>query len=206
MNYQDRLRAQLVRYKFRSLGIFAGPKPHHLPPESVRLNILAPYRGRFWEEFDRAAAREGSALQLASDFASLGSSQALAFNLFYPLVLDRSWAEAFVENILEKKQDPVACAFEYGGERTSFSIRLDDGARLRLEARLGELTFGTAGDGSHLVFPRTNLSLAQRVPSGAPVVHLEELCERVKPLLRGRNEALKAHYRELATKYLVQDF
>jgi len=206
MNYQDRLRAQLVKYKFRALEVLDGPKPHVLPEDKVRLNILPALRERFWAEFDHAAAREGSTLALAADFASVGSAQALAFNLFYPLVFDRSWAESFVETFLGAKAAPTALAFEYGRERTSFSIRLENGERLRLEARLGELTFGGPFDGIHMVFPRANLSLAQRVPSGAKVLHLEELCERVRPLLRGRDEALKAHYRQLAAKYLVQDY
>lgn len=206
MNYQERLRAQLVKYKFRALGVLDGPKPHVLPAEQVRLNILAPYRERFWAEFDRAASREGSGLALASDFTSLASQQAFAFNVFYPLVVDRSWAESFAEGLLGLKGAPVDCAFEYGGERTSFSMRLDSGAHVRLEARLGELTFGAVADQPHLVFPRANLSLAQRVPDGARVLHLEELCERARPLLRGRSEALKEHYRQIATKYVVPEF
>jgi hypothetical protein len=206
MNYQDRLRAQLVKYKFRALEVLDGPKPHVLPADKLRLNILPAYRERFWAEFDRAAGREGSALTLAADFASLGSPQAFTFNLFYPLVADRSWAETFVETFLGTRAAPIALAFEYGGERTSFAIRLDDGGRLSVDARLGELTFGVLQEKPNLVFPRGNLSLVQRVPAGARVLHLEELCERIKPLLRGRDEALKAHYRQLATKYLVQDF
>src|SRR2546428_3812697 len=35
------------------------------------------------------------------------------------------------------------------------------------------------------------------------VLYLEELVERLKPLLRGRDEALKAHYREFEEKYLA---
>lgn len=206
MNYQDRLRAQLVKYKFRALEVLDGPKPHVLPADKTRLNILAPYRERFWTEFDRAAGREGSSLALAADFASLGCQQAFVFNLFYPLVIERSWAEAFAETLLGLKRAPVDCAFEYGGERTSFSMRLEDGQRVRVEARLGELTFGALPETPHLVFPRANLSLAQRAPATAQVLHLEALCERVRPLLRGRGEVLKEHYRQLATKYLVQDF
>ena len=206
MNYQDRLRAQLVKYKFRALGVLDGPKPHLLPADKARLNIVPPYRDRFWTEFDRASGREGSRLELAPDFASLSSHQAFVFNLLYPLVIDRSWAEAFAETLLDLKRAPVDCAFEYGGERTSFSMRLDDGERVRLEARLGELTFG-ALQGSHfLIFPRGNLSLAQRVPPGARVLHFEDLCERARPMLRGRGEALKEHHRQLATKYLVQEY
>ena len=35
------------------------------------------------------------------------------------------------------------------------------------------------------------------------VLHLEDLVEKLKPLLRGRDEALKAHYREFEEKYLA---
>jgi hypothetical protein len=34
------------------------------------------------------------------------------------------------------------------------------------------------------------------------VLYLEELVGKLKPLLRGRDEALKAHYREFEEKYL----
>jgi len=65
MKYQDRLRSHLVKYKFRVLrvlesGALKGPRtgalaerPHILPAGHERLNVLAPYRERFWAEFER---------------------------------------------------------------------------------------------------------------------------------------------------------
>ena len=35
------------------------------------------------------------------------------------------------------------------------------------------------------------------------LLYLEELVEKLKPLLRGRDETLKAHYREFEEKYLA---
>ena len=34
-------------------------------------------------------------------------------------------------------------------------------------------------------------------------LYLEEVVEKVKPLLRGKDEALKRHYREFEEKYLI---
>ena len=273
MNYQDRLRAHLVKYKFRSLGVLAsgawkGPRtgavaahPHILPAGEARLNILAPYRERFWQEFERGERRP-----LHRDFAHLNSSQAMCFNLFYPLVADRAWASAFVQNVLGVKGTPRTLAFEYvedPQESTHFDffVQLDSAEKLYFETKLAEIGFGTAeldarsrerlmrlyaprlaglvdpkwlepdaffrryqllrnlayldqpGNLLYLVLPRANESLAQalrilpEITAGAlqervRVLYLEDALERVKPLLRGRGEALKNHYREFREKYL----
>lgn len=277
MNYQERLRAHLVKYKFRVLGVLAsaawkGPRtgavaehPHILPPEHLRLNVLAPFRERFWAEFDRGEQRP-----LHRDFAHLNSSQAMCFNLFYPLVADRAWAGAFVQGVLGIKDPPRAMAFEYvdDPEETThfdFFMRLDSGsnggARIYFETRLAELGFGTIDllprertallqryaprlsglvDAKwlepdaffrryqllrnlaclaeprsllYLVVPRANESLAQalrilpEVTAGAleqrvRILYLEDALDRMKPLLRGRDETLKSHYREFRDKYI----
>jgi hypothetical protein len=274
MNYQDRLRSHLVKYKFRVLGVLAngawkGPRtgalaqqPHILPPEHARLNILAPYRERFWEEFDGGERRP-----LHRDFAHLNSSQAMCFNLFYPLVAERDWAAAFVQGVLGVKGTPRSLAFEYvadpeEGTHFDFFVQLDSGQKIYFETKLAELGFGTVdlpprerqkllerhaprlaglveakwleadaffrryhllrnlaylgepGNLLVLVVPRANESLAQalrilpEITAGAlesrvRVLHLEDALERVKPLLRGRSDALKDHYREFREKYLA---
>ena len=274
MNYQERLRSHLVKYKFRVLGVLAngawkGPRtgavaeqPHVLPAEHARLNILAAYRSRFWSDFDRG---EGRALH--RDFAHLNSSQAMCFNLFYPLVADRAWAATFFQGVLGIKDAPRALAFEYvvdPEENTHFDFfaQLDSGAKIYFETRLAELGFGTVdlpprerekllaryaprlsglvdarwlepdaffrryqllrnlayldqpGSLLYLVVPRANASLQQalqilpEITAGAlqdrvRVLHLEDALERVKPLLRGRDDALKSHYREFRDKYLA---
>jgi len=273
MNYQERLRAHLVKYKFRVLGVLASGSwkgartgavaehPHILPAEHARLNILAPYRERFWSEFDRGERRP-----LHRDFAHLNSSQAMCFNLFYPLVADPAWAGAFVQGVLGIKDRPRTLAFEYvedPEESTHFDffMQLESGARVYFETKLAELGFGTIdllprertallqrylprlsglidakwlgpdaffrryqllrnlaylgqpASVLYLVVPRANESLAQalrilpEITAGAlqervRILYLEDALERLKPLLRGRDEALKNHYREFRDKYI----
>ena len=126
MSYEERLRAHLAKYKFRVLRVLesgavkgartgvVAKRPYILPAEAIELNILAPFRERFWAEFAGAGGTEARKLELQRDFAHLTSSQALCFNLFYPLVADRSWAETFVQGVLGlKKATPKRLAFEY---------------------------------------------------------------------------------------------
>lgn len=273
MNYQERLRSHLVKYKFRVLGVLGNgawkgartgtvaEHPHILPAEHLRLNILAPYRDRFWAEFDGGERRP-----LHRDFAHLNSSQAMCFNLFYPLVADRAWAAAFFQGVLGIQEAPRALAFEYvedPEEHTHFDFfaELESGSRVYFEARLSELGFGTvdllprersqllqryaprlAGrvdarwlepdaffrryqllrslayldrpdNVLYLVVPRDNRPLQQaleilpQITAGplqdrVRVLYLEEALERVRPLLRGRDDALKNHYREFREKYV----
>jgi hypothetical protein len=274
MKYQDRLRSHLVKYKFRVLGVLAngawkGPRtgalaeqPHILPAEHARLNILAPYRDRFWQEFDAGERRP-----LQRDFAHLTSAQAMCFNLFYPLLAERDWAAAFVQGVLGMKGAPRSLAFEYvedpeEGTHFDFFAQLDSGQKIYFEARLAELGFGSldlaprergklleryaprlaglvdakwlepeaffrryqllrnlsylsqADSLLYLVLPKANESLQQALrilpeiiagplESRVRVLHLEEAQERLKPLLRGRSDALKNHYREFRDKYLA---
>jgi len=156
MKYQDRLRSHLVKYKFRVMrvlesGALKGPRtgalaerPHVLPAGQERLNVLAPYRERFWTEFERGEGRA-----LAPDFAHLNSSQALGFNLFYPLVVDKAWAGAVLQELIGLKEAKVrVAAFEYTGDayegtRFDFFAELESGERLYFEPRLAEIGFRT---------------------------------------------------------------
>jgi hypothetical protein len=173
-----------VKYKFRILGVLTsgalkGPRtgtlaerPHVLPAGKERLNILAPYRDRFWAEFDRGEGRA-----LARDFAHLNASQAMGFNLFYPLVADASWANAVVQEVLGLKEALVRGAgFEYvtdphEGSHFDFFAELASGARLYFEPRLAEIGFRTLD-----VPPRERDRLLQRyVPRLAGLVEPEWL-------------------------------
>src|SRR5690242_9119482 len=92
MDYQDRLTRQLRDYKARHSpaledgnGSGAGEpstSPDILPKDQYRLNILSGIRERFWRWFETVD------LPLTRDpfFHHLNSSQALAFNLFFPFV------------------------------------------------------------------------------------------------------------------------
>jgi hypothetical protein len=280
MTYEERLRAHLAKYKFRILRVLesgavkgartgvVAKRPYILPAEQMRLNILVPFRERFWAEFEGAAGREPRPLALERDFAHLTSSQAMCFNLFYPLVLDRSWAETFVQGVLGlKKATPKRLAFEYVGDpeqatHFDFFIELEGGGRIYFETKLGELGFGSTdleerhreklasvvlpklaalveakwlepdaffrryqllrnmcyldqpGNLLYLVVPAANESLRKalqvlpEITAGAlkdrvRPLYLEEIVEKVKPLLRGKDEALKRHYREFEEKYLI---
>jgi hypothetical protein len=277
ISYEERLRAHLAKYKFRVLrvlesGAWRGARtgvlakrPYILPPEQHRLNILAPFRERFWAEFDAASGERR--LRLHRDFAHLNSSQAMAFNLFYPLVANRDWARAFLQGVLGLKDAaPRTLAFEYAedpeeGTHFDFFIELERSGKIYLEARLCELAFGAADlDERHseklarvyaprlsalvepkwlepdaffrryqllrsfcyldkpdsllfIVLPRANeplrkaLEVLPDITAGAlrnrvRTLYLEELLEKLPALLRGRDEALKAHYREFGEKYL----
>ncbi|HYR36789.1 MAG TPA: hypothetical protein VEQ87_21060 [Burkholderiales bacterium] len=277
MTYEERLRAHLAKYKFRVLrvlesGAWRGARtgvlakrPYILPPGQQRLNILAPFRERFWAELDAAGGERR--VQLHRDFAHLTSSQAMGFNLFYPLVADRDWARAFLQGVLGLKDAaPRTLAFEYAedpeeGTHFDFFIELERGGRVYLEARLCELGFGATDlDERHgeklakvyaprlsalvepkwlepdaffrryqllrslcyldkpesllfIVLPRANeplrkaLDVLPEITAGAlrsrvRTLYLEEVLEKLSALLRGRDEALKAHYREFAEKYL----
>ncbi|HUQ75791.1 MAG TPA: hypothetical protein VM183_13785 [Burkholderiales bacterium] len=280
MNYQERLRAHLVKYKFRVLGVLAGgawkgprtgavsEQPHILRAEHARLNILAPYRERFWLEFEGTGNGDAQPLVLHRDFAHLNSSQAMCFNLFYPMVVDRGWAATFVQSALGLKDGVKSLAFEYVDdpeENTHFDFfaQMESGAKIYFETRLAELGLGTGelAEGHrdklarlyaprlaglvdekwldpeaffrryqlmrnlcyldkpanllYLVVPRANESLQQalrilpEITDGplkdrVRVLYLEELLDRLKPLLRGREEGLKAHYREFREKYLPE--
>jgi len=280
MTYEERLRAHLAKYKFRVLrvlesGLWKGARtgvvakrPYVLPPESLRLNILAPFRERFWAEFDGGKGSEVRAPQLQRDFAHLTSSQAMCFNLFYPLVADRAWARSFVQGVLGLKDAaPKTLAFEYAedpeeGTHFDFFIELERGGKVYLETRLCELGFGsTELEERHrdklakiyaprlaalvdqkwlepeaffrryqllrslcyldkpqnllfIVLPQANDSLRKALQvlpeiteralkDRVRMLFLEELLEKLKPLLRGRDEALKTHYREFEEKYLA---
>jgi len=280
MSYEERLRAHLAKYKFRVLRVLesgavkgartgvVAKRPYILPAEAIQLNILAPFRERFWAEFAGAGGTEARKLELQRDFAHLTSSQALCFNLFYPLVADRSWAETFVQGVLGlKKATPKRLAFEYvedPEEATHFDFfaELEGGGKIYFATKLTELGFGsTALDERdreklsrvylprlsalvdakwlepdaffrryqllrnlcsldkpdnllYLVLPAANESLRKalqvlpEITGGAlkdrvRPLYLEEVVEKVKPLLRGKDEALKRHYREFEEKYLI---
>jgi hypothetical protein len=86
--YADRMKAHLTRYKRERLGVLddgiykknGNPYSHILPERLRRLNILESIRREFWQFVDSQVP----ALALHRDFHHLNSSQAFAFNLFFP--------------------------------------------------------------------------------------------------------------------------
>ena len=89
MSYQTALKKHLAEYKANRLGVReagvyrkTGRAYQHLLPSNLRyLNLLESIRAEF-----REYLRHNPAIRLHPDFHHLNSSQALAFNLFFPFL------------------------------------------------------------------------------------------------------------------------
>jgi hypothetical protein len=87
-SYADALKAHLATYKRERLGVLEDglwlknqrPYSHILPEGLRRLNVLETIRREFWQFHE---SRE-TVIRLHSDFHHLNSSQAFAFNVFFP--------------------------------------------------------------------------------------------------------------------------
>ena len=86
--FQQRAKQWLSTYKRDVLGVEEDgiwlrnrkAYPHILPQEKYQLNILPSFRDEFWKWFP------SQRIQLHSDFHHLNSSQAVCFNLFFPML------------------------------------------------------------------------------------------------------------------------
>lgn len=127
--------------------------PHILPQKRRQLNILPRFRDEFWTWFTKQSPR----IQLHSDFHHLNSSQALCFNLFFPMLRNNGQALGTLCSALkiEEKPDKPAC-FEFQPDLTEgscidFSMPLQSGARINFEIKYTESEFGSAkADKAHL--------------------------------------------------------
>jgi hypothetical protein len=141
--YQVKLRRHLADYKRRVLGVAEDglwrgkPYDHVLPAALKRLNLLAP------ELIEDHVARHG--IRLHRDFHHLNSSQAMAFNLFIPMLSGRAspaLAQALgvsgpldywsIEHIPERGEDTNVDAM----------FRTADGTSWFCEVKLSEAEFG----------------------------------------------------------------
>jgi len=83
-NYKNIKYKTLAKYKNKTLttkvGIWRGKEYDHILPKSdLQLNIIDIFRTNFWEYFN------SKKIHLHQNFHHLNSSQALCFNLFFPL-------------------------------------------------------------------------------------------------------------------------
>ncbi|HXJ85975.1 MAG TPA: hypothetical protein VMS18_04110 [Candidatus Binatia bacterium] len=124
--------------------------PHILPQAKHQLNILPSFRDQFWRWFP------GQHIQLQRDFHHLNSSQALCFNLFFPMLNGRQALGALlpalnIEGIAGNRGD-----FEYQPELSEgtcidFSLPLQSGGRVNFEIKYTESEFGSAkADEAHI--------------------------------------------------------
>lgn len=148
--YALRLRSHLAAYKRQRLGVSEDghwrgngkPYPHILPEALKRLNILETVRREFWHHPGLGA------VELHGDFRHLNSSQALAFNLFFPYFGLGLSATGPLLHALGLPQGRVT---DWGFERilqseegthVDFYVRLDSGTQAVVEVKLSEVRFG----------------------------------------------------------------
>ena len=156
--YSERLLAHLARYKTAGLGIAedgiwtrTGQRyPHILPIAELEQNILPGVRDAFWPY-----ARAGG-IKLHRDFHHLNSSQAFAFNLFFPFFRPEGDPRPLLA-ALELPNRPVAhSGFEAvldADEGSNFDVHWTyaGGGAVVCEVKLSEAGFGAARkDAAHL--------------------------------------------------------
>ncbi|MEP7325964.1 MAG: hypothetical protein ABI836_08455 [Gemmatimonadota bacterium] len=153
--YQTALKAHLTRYKEERLGVrqsgtWSGNDKsysHILPPALKRLNLLETIRREFAAYQERA---EGGKLKLHRDFHHLTSSQAMAFNLFFPFVGGLAPDAGRLLELLGARGERIATSrFEAVPnlkEGTNFDLHLvlESGKQVFLEVKLSETEYGGA--------------------------------------------------------------
>lgn len=160
MKYAERLKVSLVDYKRRVLNVEddgvwlknGRQYPHILPAHMKDLNLLPP-----WREAILKYLATNPGVKLHKDFHHLNSSQAMAFNLLYPLLSTPAGRAALSDELhLGAPLHESAWGFEKvfeSSEGTNFDFyaELKDGRRLLGEVKLTESEFGEAkGDARHL--------------------------------------------------------
>jgi hypothetical protein len=149
--FQQRTKQWLSKYKREVLrvnedGIWLrnGRRyPHILPQEKYTLNILQSFRTQLWEWFP------SQRIQLQRDFHHLNSSQALCFNLFFPLMCDEQGLASLISVVGIEDSPTGAACFEFQPDLTEgtcidFSFTLQSGRRVNFEIKYTESEFGSA--------------------------------------------------------------
>jgi hypothetical protein len=150
-SYASRVRRHLATYKRRVLGVEADgvwsrngrAYPHILPAQVRHLNLLELVRD------DVLALVERTGIRLHADFHHLNSSQALAFNLFFPVLSASAGASSVVHSLTGLYAEPVSWTFEAvpdPSEGTNFDLLLSlaGGGTVYVEVKYTESSFGTA--------------------------------------------------------------
>jgi len=149
--FSGQVKAHLARYKREHLGVLEDgiwrrnqrPYAHILPEARQRLNILETIRDRFWAYFEVNRAT----LSLHTDFHHLNSSQAFAFNLFFPWMDTDVVRGRLLSALGIPAEEVVGWHFEHipcPAERTTFDFHaeLASGRRVLVEVKLTEEHFG----------------------------------------------------------------
>jgi len=160
--YQRHLKDHLGRYKRDVLGVlengtwsYRGRErayAHILPKSQYRLNIVENVRDEFWRYWERQRATEPTPAKLHRDFAHLNSSQALAFNVFFPFLgMPGASPQPLLRALGAEPEEVIRWRFEHvldHAEETNFDvfIGLQSGRNVLVEVKLGESGFGRCSD------------------------------------------------------------
>lgn len=158
-HFEEQIKASLAVYKREVLGVTEDglwrknkrPYPHILPVAQRRLNVLSAIREEFWDWFS------DSGVALHSNFHHLNSSQALCFNLFFPLLSDGGRPLGRVLDALRIPGEAASsAAFEFQPDEAEgtcfdFMIPMASGARVYFELKYTESSFGKARADIHHV-------------------------------------------------------
>ncbi|OGP92377.1 MAG: hypothetical protein A2157_08140 [Deltaproteobacteria bacterium RBG_16_47_11] len=152
ISYQMTLRRHLAEYKANRLGVReagiyrkTGRAYQHLLPSNLRyLNLLESIRAEF-----REYLHHNPAVRLHADFHHLNSSQALAFNLFYPFLSAGGEIARLIAQALGLVGDIREWHFEYvpdaeEGTNVDVAWQNSDGIWAFCEVKLSESEFGSA--------------------------------------------------------------
>jgi hypothetical protein len=149
--YAERMKRHLAEYKRQRIGVEAdgewsrgGSYAHILPSSLAKLNILEGIRREFWEYYEERK----SVLPLHTDFHHLNSSQAFAFNLFFPWVGNAEPADPLLSALGITGRVWTDGQFEVmpdAAEQTTVDVlgELQDGGRIFIEVKLTESAFGS---------------------------------------------------------------
>jgi len=175
MGFRDLVCKHLAQYKANVIGIkengtfpYRGKdisKPHILPKIHSNLNVLEQYRDQFFK------SEYYSKEKIHRFFHHLNSSQALCFNLFYPLIAENACG-LFLQFLEVEPKDNLIARFEeeshieIAARRTSFDfyIQVALANKIFVEVKYTERGFGRAkNDNEHTnKFDQTYLPLVNK--------------------------------------------
>ncbi len=147
------VKKHLTEYKLERMGIiqkgiYTKNKKrysHILPISMQKLNIIETYRKEFWEYFIQNRTK----INLHDGFNHLNSSQAMCFNLFFPLLYENKLESLLnIIGINCKAESLLKSEFEkviFPRENTHFDFYMEtDNQRIFFETKYAEQDFGSA--------------------------------------------------------------
>jgi hypothetical protein len=149
--FHDRCLQHLATYKSEVMGIdepglWRGRSYDHiLPIARTPENILPHYREAFWQ----LQSESQRPVPLHQNFHHLNSSQAMAINLFFPILAGEEYATRKLLNAMRLPVEKVTGEFEVqfdSREQTCFDfvLRYEDGRTVLFEVKYSENGFGSA--------------------------------------------------------------